>query len=433
MAVAEPRGAAPRPLLARLWAAPLLCCGFRPFFLGAALWAALAMGLWMLMLTTTLPLVPGPLSGSAWHAHEMVWGFGMAAVTGFLLTAVPEFTATPEFKRRDTALLFGLWLAARLFGLVGLALLPALWVPLTAALNLALVASLAWRSLPRLLRQPLRPHQGFALALLALLGVEAGFWWAALGGRDAMPWVNACVGLMMVLIVLAQSRISMRLLRGMLDHLGVHEADYRAPPPRRRLAIFCIALLTGTELLGVAEPTLGWLALAASAAVLALMSEWHFGRALGHRWVWPLYAVYLCMAAGYALLGLAWLGAPWAPSAGRHALTVGSMGLGVLAVMNIAGRIHAGLPLDDRRWRVVASALLVAAVGARVLASTPWAAGGTLAAWWLAALAWAVAWLLYAGFAWRHLSGPRTDGGTGCEEPLDAAAPAALRPPLAAD
>ena len=65
MAVAEPRGAAPRPLLARLWAAPLLCCGFRPFFLGAALWAALAMGLWMLMLTTTLPLVPGPLSGSA--------------------------------------------------------------------------------------------------------------------------------------------------------------------------------------------------------------------------------------------------------------------------------------------------------------------------------------------------------------------------------
>ena len=39
MAVAEPRGAAPRPLLARLWAAPLLCCGFRPFFLGAALWA----------------------------------------------------------------------------------------------------------------------------------------------------------------------------------------------------------------------------------------------------------------------------------------------------------------------------------------------------------------------------------------------------------
>ena len=219
----------------------------------------------------------------------------------------------------------------------------------------------------------------------------------------------------------------------MLDHLGVHQADYRAPPPRRRLAIFCIALLTGTELLGVAEPTLGWLALAASAAVLALMSEWHFGRALGHRWVWPLYAVYLCMAAGYALLGLAWLGAPWAPSAGRHALTVGSMGLGVLAVMNIAGRIHAGLPLDDRRWRVVASALLVAAVGARVLASTPWAAGGTLAAWWLAALAWAVAWLLYAGFAWRHLSGPRTDGGTGCEEPLDAAAPAALRPPLAAD
>ncbi len=424
MAAADPR---PAPLSTRLMAAPVLCCGFRPFFLGAALWAALAMALWMAMLGGLLPLGQAPLTGTAWHAHEMVWGFGMAAVAGFLLTAVPEFTATPEFARRDTALLFGLWLGARLLGLANLATTSTLLTALVAALNLALAGVLAWRSLPRLLRQAERPHQGFALALLALLGVEAGFWWAALRGQDAMAWVNACVGLMMVLIVLAQSRISMRLLRGMLDHLGVHEADYRAPPPRRRLAIFCIALVTGAELLGVAAPTLGWLALATAAAVLALMSEWHFGRALLHRWVWPLYAVYLCMAAGFAMLGLAWLGAPWAPSAGRHALTVGSMGLVVLAVMNIAGRIHAGLRLDDRRWRVAASALLVAAAGARVLAGTLWGAGGVLLGWWLAALAWALAWLLYVGFAWRHLVGQRQDDGTGCEEPIE---PVRSAPPL---
>lgn len=404
----------------RLLASPLMCCGFRPFFLGAALWAALALLLWLLMLSGVLTMPAAPLAGPVWHAHEMVWGFGMAAVVGFLLTAVPEFTATPAFAPRDTAWLLGVWLAARLLGLAGLlgAAAPA-WAWLAALPNLALVLWLAARALPRLLRQPERPHQSFALALLALAVLEAGFWADTLRGGDALRWVNALVGLMMVLIVLAQSRISMALLHGMLDHLGVHEADYRAPPPRRGLAVVCIVLASGAELAGLAPSTLGWLALAAAAAVLALMTDWHLGRALLHRWVWPLYAVYVCMAAGFALLGLAWLGAPWAPSAGRHLLTVGSMGLAVLAVMNIAGRIHTGRQLDDRPWRLVATLLLLAATAARVLASTPASGAAVLTWWWLAALAWIGAWLLYAAFAWRHLTGPRTDGGTGCEEPMD--------------
>lgn len=395
-----------------------MCCGFRPFFLATALWAALAILLWMPMLTGWLPMPAVPLPGAVWHAHEMVWGFGMAAVVGFLLTAVPEFTSTPQFAPRDTAWLLGWWLGSRLVGTASLAGAesPA-WAWLAALPNLALVTWLALRITPRLLRQAERPHLGFGLAVLALALLEAGFWWETLRGGHALRWVNALVGLMMVLIVLAQSRISMRLLHGMLDHLGVHESDYRAAPPRRRLAIFCVALITGAELLGLAPSTLGWLALATSAAVLALMTDWHFGRALLHRWVWPLYIVYVCMAAGFALMGLAWLGAPWLPSSGRHLLTVGSMGLAVLAVMNIAGRIHAGRQLDDRPWRIVATALLVLAAAARGVAGTPYAAGGVLLWWWLAALAWCAAWMLFTVFAWRHLAGPRTDGRTGCEEP----------------
>lgn len=404
----------------RLLALPVLCCGFRPFFLGAALWAILAMGLWLLALSGAWPMPAAALAGPVWHAHELVWGFGMAAVTGFLLTAVPEFTATPALAPRDTAWLLGWWLAARAIGLAGLAgTASPVWVWLAAVPNLALVLWLAARTVPRLLRQPGRPHAGFALGIGALVGLEAGFWHAVLNGGDALRWLNALVGLMMVLIVLAQSRISMRLLHGMLDHLGVREAGYRAPPPRRRLAIVCIVLAGAAELAGVAPATLGWLALAAAAGVLALMSDWHLGRALAHRWVWPMYAVYVNMAAGYALLGAAWLGAPLAPSAGRHLLTVGAMGLAVLAVMNIAGRIHAGRPLDDRPWRMAATVLLLAAAAARALAATPLAGGAVLAWWWLAALLWMSAWGLYATFAWRHLTGSRTDGGKGCEEAVD--------------
>lgn len=396
-----------------------MMCGFRPFFLATALWGALAMLLWMAMLVGWLSLPGVPLAGPVWHAHEMVWGFGMAAAVGFLLTAVPEFTVSAAFTPRDTAALLGLWLVGRLLALLGLggAAQP-LGTWLAAGLNLALVAWLAWRVVPRLLRQHGQPHWGFSVAVAALALLEGGFWYDTVRGGDAMRWVNASVGLMMILIVLAQSRISMRLMHGMLDDLGVSEPDYRAPPPRRRLAIVCIVLASGAELLGVPAPTTGWLCLATAAAALALMTEWHLGRTLLHRWVWPMYAVYACMAAGYALLGAAYLGAPCMPSAGRHLLTAGSMGLGVLAVMNIAGRIHAGRALDDRRWRIVATLLLIGAAGARVVAASPIAGAAVLAWWWAAALMWVAGWLLFAIFAWHHLTGPRTDGGTGCEEPL---------------
>ena len=82
--------------------------------------------------------------------------------------------------------------------------------------------------------------------MATLLLLEGGFWTAQLRAGWAMPWLNAQVGLLMILIVLALSRISTRLMHGMLDALGIHEKDYRAPPPRRRLAITCIAL-DGTQ------------------------------------------------------------------------------------------------------------------------------------------------------------------------------------------
>ncbi len=416
-------GAAPRGLLA----APLLCCGLRPFFLGGALWSGLAILLWIGMLSGLLPMIDAPLAGTVWHAHELVWGFGMAAVTGFLLTSIPEFTASADYPPRDTAVLVTLWMAGRLFGVAGLAVATGAWVWLAAACNLALVGWLAARIVPRLLRQPEHRHLSFAFAVLTLLALEAGFWFELARGGDGLRWVNALLGVMLALIVLSQSRVSTRLLHGLLDRFGVHEHDYRAPPPRRALAIVCIAVVSAAELLGVAAPTLGWLALAAAAAVLALMTDWHFGRALANRWVWPLYAVYLCMVGGFVLLGLAWLGAPWAPSAGRHLLTAGAMGVAVMVVFNIAGRIHAGRQLDDRRWRLVAIALVLAAAGARLAAGIPQLGLlGPLAWWWIASLCWAGAWLLYAGYAWPHLAGARTDGGHGCEEVHEADAPSAV-------
>src|SRR5574340_1324855 len=89
--------------------------GFRPFFLGAALFAGLAVPAWILILAGA---GDSALLSAArdWHVHEMVFGFLPAVITGFLLTAVPNWTDRPPIKGRELMFLFALWLAGRRIG-----------------------------------------------------------------------------------------------------------------------------------------------------------------------------------------------------------------------------------------------------------------------------------------------------------------------------
>ena len=101
--------------LARIEAHPGLLCGFRPFFVLTAGSAVLFMALWLAALAGGLPgLQRLPGGALAWHAHELVFGFGMASIAGFLLTAVPEFTGCAPFTRRTLLSLALLWICARL-------------------------------------------------------------------------------------------------------------------------------------------------------------------------------------------------------------------------------------------------------------------------------------------------------------------------------
>ena len=91
----------------------VLTQGFRPFFLAAGIWSIAALAIWIVMLATdsTLPSRFDPLS---WHIHEMLFGFVMAAIAGFLLTAIPNWTRRLPINGLPLALLVGLWLSGRL-------------------------------------------------------------------------------------------------------------------------------------------------------------------------------------------------------------------------------------------------------------------------------------------------------------------------------
>lgn len=391
---------------------PLWMCGLRPFFLFAACAAPLLMLLWSLFLALGIPLPAVPGGPFVWHAHELLFGFAVAAMTGFLLTVVPEFAGGADFAARPVRRLAVLWLLGRLAfwssGAFGAAA-----VALSALAHLALLGGLAWLIAPRLWRDPERRHLAFLWALLALAVCIAGFYADALRGEHPARWLHATLGVFMALIVVALSRVSMRIVNAALADAGVEGVEYRARPPRRNLAIFCIGLYTAAEFLAPGARLGGWLALAAAAALLNLMNDWHIGRVLFRRLPLMLYGVYVCMAAGYALMGVALVFETGAFSAGRHLLTVGALGIAVYAVMAIAGRAHCGTPFETRRWQPIGAALLVLAAIVRALSAWPGADAQALLV--VAGLLWSAAFGLYAWHMAPLLLSARADGLGGCK------------------
>ncbi len=426
---------------------PLWSCGMRPFFLLCAISAALLPGCWIaaLALGLSVPEVPGgPL---VWHAHELLLGFCLAAVAGFALTAIPEFTGTSGVSPRAVRMLVALWLAGRLgFWLSGTLGHAALLV--AAVAQLGLLTALAALFGPRLWTTAGRRHLAFLWALLGWVLLAGGFYIDAWRGIDPARWLFAMLGLLMMLIVVAMSRISMRIVNQALEltrqedskqssadpaiHTSVAAPyTYIARPPRRNLALFCIGLATAVEFFAPGSRPAAWLALAAAAALFNLLGDWHVGRALFRRSPLMLYGVYLFMALGYGVMGIAVLAGRGNPagvygmvSGGRHLLTIGAAGLNIYAVMCIAGRAHCGLPPDRRAW-VPAGALLIAAAAVMRLTAS-WsstASSGSGMVWLIAAVVcWTAALLLLLSRLAPVLCAARTDGRNGCEGPAQRAA-----------
>lgn len=397
---------------------PLLLCAFRPFFFLTASSAILLMGLWLLSLQGWLAAWPITGGWTLWHAHELIFGFAAAATAGFALTAIPEFTGTQPLTQKPLLWLVALWLLARACYLLAfwITLWPSLLVNMVFWLGLLLYIS------PPVWRDPQRKHISFPLTIAGLAILQGAFFIRLMTTGDALVWLYSAIHALMILIIIATSRVSMSVVNNRVEHKeNTSDPDatpYLARPPRRYLAIAMIALCAVSELTLGAHPVSGWAALAAMAAIFNLLNDWHVGRALFSRLALMLYGSYWLMALGYALLGAAYLGAPLLPSAGRHLLTAGAMTLSIFTIMSIVSRIHSGLWLDRRLWIPVAAMLFVTAACVRAYAGFYSAAGlfSQLLLW--AGLLWIAGFALYAWHLFGVLSSQRLDGQAGCAEPL---------------
>lgn len=383
--------------------------GFRPFFLGAAVYAALLMALWLVWLATVPPGFSAdwlPISGSpyAWHAHEMVFGFAAAAVAGFLLTAVPNWTGALPISGPPLAFLFLVWVAGRLVMLVSGALPAALVASIDVAL-LPLLGSFAAR---QLMVRP-APRNLVFLALLGVLTAGNAVYHLAtydVFSLDALAAMR--MGLMMIAVMIAI--IGGRIIPA-FTHNWMHLKGIAEPMPKRvgwldALSIFSIVLLALLQGTGADDILVGGTAMTAAALNAARLALWRGLATRREPIVWVLHLGYAWIVAGLALTGLAALTQEVPATLAAHAIGTGAAGTMILAVMSRASLGHTGRPLVAPP-AVVAAYLLVTLAGLLRVAG-PWLAPEMANVWHLAAgLSWIAAFALFAVVYAPILTTPR--------------------------
>jgi uncharacterized protein involved in response to NO len=379
----------------------LLSAGFRPFFLLSALWAALAVPLWLAVFVGHGSL-SSVLLPTIWHVHEMIFGFAAATVAGFLLTAIPNWTGRMPLQGGPLAILVLLWAAGRIAVLASATIGAAAAACLDLAFPLAFLAVVAreiiagrnWRNLPMLAALSLLLVGNFLVHLEAV-GIAAS---AALGNRIGLATLLMLISFMGGRIIPSFTRNWLAKQRPGIAAPVVFDAFDRAALATTALAL--VVWVGAPD--GAAAP---FLELAAGGALAVRLARWRGAATLREPLVWILHLGYFWLALGFVLLALSRFEPALPRTAALHALTAGAIGTMTLAVMTRATLGHSGRPLVAGWGTTVIYVLVTLAAGLRLL--VPFAGGRTLLVLGLAGAAWSAAFLLFAVLYLPALARPR--------------------------
>jgi uncharacterized protein involved in response to NO len=363
----------------------ILSYGFRPFFLFGAFYAGAAVLLWLPMFEGRLA-VTSVFAADDWHVHEMLYGYVAAVVTGFLLTAIPNWTGRLPLNGVPLLVLVLVWVAGRLavaysgaIGWLGAAVIDVAFLLLVlAAAAREIVAGRNWRNLRVLAIVAL-----FALANLSF-HVEAHL------AGEAEYSHRFGLAAVILLIMLIGGRIVPSFTRNWL----VRENPGRLPVPFDRFDAVALAiggLALAAWILAPDWSVTGLLLVGAGLVQAARLIRWAGDRTIRDRLVLVLHVGYVFVPLGFLLLGASVFIPTLSPTAGIHAWSVGAIGIMTLAVMTRATRGHTGHALEaPASTQAVYAAVAVAAI-LRVLAALPsdwnrellWLAGACwVAAFW---------------------------------------------------
>ena len=365
---------------------------FRPFYLLAALFTALAVALWVATLHGLR--WSGFLPPVLWHQHEMLFGFALAVIAGFLLTAGRVWTGRPTPEGAPLALLALHWLAARVLMFTGPAPAAAL---VDGAFPFVLAAVMA-----RAIFGARNARNYFVVALLGVVGAAN----VAFHLDHGVLPLRATLWLVMTLVIVMAGRVVPSFTANALPRAGVV-----IQPRLDRLALAVTLVAFGSDLLSLGAVFVAPLALAAAALHAARQWSWAPLATRGRPILWILHLSHAWIPLAFLLLALAQFGVV-APQAPLHAFGAGAMGGLIIGMITRTALGHTARPLATGGAELAAYVLVHLAAAVRVGASVfPGTGYLTLVA--VSGVLWSAAFIIYFAAYLPRLARPRLDGKPG--------------------
>ncbi|HZW21165.1 NnrS family protein [Noviherbaspirillum sp.] len=376
---------------------PVFRLGFRPFYLLAAAFAAISVPLWIARYFGNL----GALArvDLNWHMHEMVFGFAIAVIIGFVFTAGRNWTGLWTPRRGHLAALAGLWIAGR----IAMLFAP----PLLAAAVDLLFLPLAAYPIYSVLHRTGNKRNMFLVGLLALLTLINALFHASVLGWLQMSSVTPVQAAILV-IVMIESVIGGRVIPGFTAN-AIQGAKPVTNEKRDKISIALTAMAAVAWVANLPGPLAGAIAVAAAAAQATRVAGWMPHVTLRKPILWILHLSYAWIPVGLLMLGLASWGMTTS-SAAFHVLTIGSMAGLIIGMITRTALGHTGRPLNAGSSELVMYVLIQLGVIARMLAAANVLRSEMLVA---TAAFWSAAFVLYVIVYGPYLLAPRVDGREG--------------------
>ncbi|WP_413694491.1 NnrS family protein [Pseudidiomarina sp. YC-516-91] len=390
----------------KMW--PLLRQAFRPFFLLGATFSAIAMMLWLWVLSGAIQL-PVFADVMFWHAHEMLFGFVAAIIVGFLLTAVQNWTGLRATHGRALAVLTVVWLLGRL------ALLFGAWLPVyvPVAIDLLFLPLAAFFLAIPLITVKQQRNLFFVPVLLLLTLCNGLMYYGRLTGRFDLQQVGSQNAVLLITLLMAI--VGGRVIP-MFTANGTMTQKVQPIVWLDKLALGTLWLIFALQITQLSSFFADvWLAgLYALAAVLLAWRcvRWKPWITLRVPLVWSLHIAYWFLPIGLALMAWHHFNGEVTLSTAIHALTAGAMGNMILSMLARVSLGHSGRPLQPKAIMSVAFCLVALAALVRVFAVWWWPTM-TLDWYLFAGTAWILAYLIYVFVYLPILTTPRADGRPG--------------------
>lgn len=315
---------------------PLFRLAFRPFFLFGSLFSVIAVGLWVMTLAGWINFAPYG-GGIWWHSHEMLFGFVVAIVVGFLLTAVQNWSGIPGVNGGALMSLVSIWLIARILLLVDIGLSP--W--LLAIIDTAFMPIAAiFLALP-ILKKKLYRNLFFIPLLFLMSATNFLMHWALISGD--YQWINKGSYAMVMLVTFLICVMGGRVIP-MFTANGTRTVKVEPIAWLEKLSIVSMALAALAFMSGLNLPhwIMGTITFLATTVHLVRCLRWRFWVTFKTPLVWSLHMSYFCIPLGLFLLSLHYWFATISFSLALHMLTVGGMATMILAMISRVSLGHTG-------------------------------------------------------------------------------------------